>query len=180
MRSAECGMQSRATGRRATAFPSFGSSVLWFFASLVLCLFMLAAAGAQEKAPAFTLDTLRGRVVFLAEAMEERTGAASVPEAKERVLALQTQGGELIPLLEDVRARAFRRDQRLRELQVELLVRRYRGWPLAQIIRVFAVRADGLYEVDYWCEVCSIVMFEQKDCECCQEPNELRLRKIEH
>ena len=72
-------------------------------------------------------ETLRGRVVFLAEAMEKQRASRSVPEAKDRILALETEKGELIPLLEDVRGRAFRRDERLRKMQVELLVRRYRS-----------------------------------------------------
>jgi hypothetical protein len=62
---------------------------------------------------------------------------------------------------------------------VELLVRHYRGSPVVQVIRVFEVSKEGKLEIDYWCEVCSIAMFEQKDCECCQEPNVLRRRKVE-
>ena len=54
--------------------------------------------------------------------MERETEIAVVPEARERVLALRTNRGELIPLLEDVRARAFRRDERLRNMEVELVV----------------------------------------------------------
>jgi hypothetical protein len=127
----------------------------------------------------FKLDTIRGRVVYLAESMERRTGVPSVAEAKDRILALQTASGELIPLLEDVRARAFRRDQRLRNMDVELLVRRYSGSPVVQIIRVVEIAKDGRFEIDYWCQICAIAMFEQKDCECCQEPNELRRRKAE-
>jgi hypothetical protein len=64
-------------------------------------------------------------------------------------------------------------------MEVELLVRRHAGSPVVQIIRVFEITKDGRFEIDYWCQVCAIAMFEQKDCECCQEPNELRRRKIE-
>jgi hypothetical protein len=141
----------------------------------ILCL--AGAVRADDDSTAFTLDTIRGRVVYLAEALEKRTGVAAVAEAKERILALETKSGELIPLLEDVRGRAFRRDERLRKMEVELLVRRYRGSPVVQIIRVFEVAKDGLYEVDYWCEICAIAMYELKDCECCQGPIELRKRK---
>jgi hypothetical protein len=90
---------------------------------------------------------------------------------------LQTKSGELIPLWEDVRGRAFRRDERLRKMEVELLVRRYQGSPVVQVIRVFEVAEGGLYEVDYWCEICAIAMYELKECECCQGPIELRKRK---
>jgi hypothetical protein len=145
---------------------------------VVVSIVVATAARAEEPAGAdFKLETIRGRVVYLAEALEERTGAATVEEAKERILALQTKSGELIPLWEDVRGRAFRRDERLRKMEVELLVRRYTGSPVVQVIRVFEVAKDGLYEVDYWCEICAIAMYELKECECCQGPIELRKRK---
>jgi hypothetical protein len=140
-------------------------------------LSLAGAASAAEPKAGFTLDAIRGRVVYLGEAMEKRTGAAAVEEAKDRILALENKGGELIPLLEDVRGRAFRRDERLRKMEVELLVRRYAGSPVVQIIRVFEVSKDGLYEIDYWCDICAIAMYELKDCECCQGPIELRRRK---
>jgi len=140
---------------------------------------LLTCAAAEVPAPAFTVETHRGHVVFLAEAQEKRTGVPVVSEARERVLALETAKGELIPLLEEVRARAFRRDERLRKMEVELVARRYRGSPFVQIIGVAEIAKDGKFEIDYWCEVCAIAMFEQKECECCQEPNVLRRRKVD-
>ena len=140
---------------------------------------MLVGARADESSPGFTTETHRGRVVYLAEAVEKSTGVKVVPEARDRVLALQTADGDLIPLLEDVRARAFRRDDRLRKMEVELVVRKYRSQPLVQVIGVSEIAKDGKYEIDYWCDICSIAMFEQKDCECCQEPNVLRRRKVD-
>ena len=142
-------------------------------------LSLASAAWAAEPPADFALDTIRGRVVYLAESLEQRSGAAAVDEAKDRILALETKSGELIPLLEDVRGRAFRRDERLRKMEVELLVRRYTGSPVVQIIRVFEVTKRGLYEIDYWCEICAIAMYELKDCECCQGPIELRRRKTD-
>ncbi len=162
MRSAECGVRS-------------GACIV---ASLFALTVMRFSIG-EEKKSDFTTETLRGKVVFLAEAMENEIGVRSVPEAKDRILALQTEGGELVPLLEDARGRAFRRDDRLRQMKVELLVRRYRNSPLAQIIRVCEVAADGRYEIDYWCEICAIAMVEKKDCECCQGPVQLRRRKVD-
>jgi len=150
----------------------------WGWAALfVLCVAVVV--GGEEKSPGFETQTVRGRVVFAGEVMEKETGIAVVAEARERVLALRTSRGELIPLLEDVRARAFRRDERLRDMEVELVVRRYTHSPLVQVIRVFEMARDGRYEIDYWCGVCSIAMFEKKDCECCQGESELRRRKID-
>jgi hypothetical protein len=145
-----------------------------------MLLFLPLTAAADEKQASYTTETLRGRVVYLAEAIERKTGVPSVPEARERTLALQTAGGQLVPLIEDVRGRSFRRDERLREMQVELIARRYPGLPAVQVINVIEVAADGRrYDIDYWCEICAIAMFEQKDCECCQGPVELRRRKLE-
>ena len=58
------------------------------------------------------------------------------------------------------------------------LVRQYSGAPSAQVIQVFALKKDGKYEVDYWCDICAIAMFELKACDCCQADIELRERKV--
>ena len=150
-----------------------------FAIALAIGLSLIVGGSAEEPAPGFTTETHRGRVVYLAEAVEKSTGVKVVPEARDRVLALQTAQGDLIPLLEDVRARAFRRDERLRKMEVELVVRKYSRQPLVQVIGVSEIAKDGKYEIDYWCDICSIAMFEQKDCECCQEPNVLRRRKVD-
>ena len=154
-----------------------------FTCCLILSFLTLVAirAGAEDKPspPKYKTESLRGRVVFLAEALEKKYGIKSVPEAKDRALALQDAAGKLYPLVEDTRGRAFRADERLRKLDVELLVRRYEDSPAVQIIRVYEVAKDGRYEIDYWCNICSIAMYELKECECCQGPIELRKQKAE-
>jgi len=141
-------------------------------------LLLAPVAAAADPAAEFQLETLRGKVVFLGEALQKRTGVASVPEAQQRTLALETGAGEFIPLLEDTRGRAFRSDERLRKMDLELLVRHYRVTPMRQVLRVFEVKGGDRYEIDYWCDVCSIIMYELKDCECCQGPIELRRIKV--
>jgi hypothetical protein len=127
---------------------------------------------------AFETLTLRGQVVWLTDALQRQFGIRSVSEARERMLALEVKDGRVYPIAEDLRGRGFRRDERLREIPVELLVRRYEGSPVIQVIRVFAIRDDGKYELDYWCEVCAIAQFERKPCGCCQAMIELRARKV--
>src|SRR5688572_14842095 len=141
-----------------------GTSRQWPVVLGGLIWLLCANAAPQERAGEFELVTLRGRVVFLTEEEERRHGLPTAAEARERILALQTAKGERVPLLEDARSRAFRKDERLRQMEVELLVRRYRSSPTVQIIRVFEVAKEGKLEIDYWCEVCAIVMFELKDC----------------
>lgn len=149
---------------------------------------LFAAAGARASEPlsppatrtsdTYEQLTIRGRFVWLAEAMAKRFGAQAVPEAVERVMAIEAPDGQLVPLLEDVRGRAFRADPALRTFDLELEVRRYRGAPAVQLIRLYSLEKGVRYELDYWCEICSIVMFERKLCECCQGTIELRKRKV--
>ncbi len=138
-------------------------------------LSLKAAEPPQEN---FTLETVRGRVVWLSEAMARLHGAKSVSEATDRTLALETREGRLHPLLEDVRGRAFRVDERLRRMEVELLVRRYVHSPVLQVLGVAEITPRGKFEIDYWCDVCAIAMFELKYCECCQGETELRRRRV--
>lgn len=199
MKSLECRVQSvEGKGQRADLrFEIFDlrredsdSSVSNFKFQISNCflpLFCLAAALlaspslAEEKpaAPKFTTETLRGKVVFLAEALEKKYGVKSVTEAKKAALALQDDAGKLHPLVEDVRGRAFRVDKRLRDIKVELLVRRYVDSPAVQIVGVYELAKDGRFEIDYWCSVCAIAMYELKQCECCQGNIELRKRKVD-
>ena len=136
---------------------------------------------ADESPPVksdFTTLSVRGRVVWMADAMARRHGVKSVAEARDRILALETKDGELLPILEDVRGRAFRVDPRLMKLDVELLVRRHRGSPMLQVIGVSSIEKDGKFEIDYWCEICAIAMYELKPCDCCQGDTEFRRRRV--
>ena len=86
----------------------------------------------------FEVESLRGQVVWYQEALQQRLGIQTVPEAKQRVLALATKDDKLIPIIEDLRGRAFRTDPRLREMEVELMV------PIAMDDGVrFAIREGG-------------------------------------
>ncbi|MFV2069982.1 MAG: hypothetical protein ACC645_23700 [Pirellulales bacterium] len=136
---------------------------------------------ASQPAPAkpYTVETVEGRVVWLANTLAKRFGVQVVPEATERLLALESTQGRLDLILEDVRGRAFRVDPRLREMTVRLLVRRYRNVPLIQIVDVHEMRDGDVYAIDYWCDVCAIPMFETGPCSCCQAPNRLRKRRVD-
>jgi len=127
---------------------------------------------------AFETLTLRGKVRYLGPALKERYGIEAVPESAERQIVLDIPDGELVPLVEDIRGRAFRVDERLRDMEVEILVRRYQHSPFAQVIQLAEVKKDGVFIVDYWCDVCAIAMYELKPCDCCQAPNRLRLRRV--
>jgi len=157
---------------------------VWILSIVMLLTAMLAddATGqGRPKQPPRKFDdlTLRGRVVWLAEAMARRYGVKTVPEAAKRVLALETTDGKLFPLAEDIRGRGFRRDERLRNVNLELLVRRYRGAPVIQVIRAYELTKEAKFELDYWCDICAIAMFELKPCDCCQADIKLRRRIVD-
>ena len=151
----------------------------WAIGSLLLVVAVITARTDAADSPPFKLQTYRGHVVFLNEALARKFGIATVPEAADRSIALETAEGTLVPIVEDVRGRAFRADERLRKPEVEILVRKYEGSPAVQVIRLFEVTKDGKLELDYWCDICAIPMVELKPCECCQGETILRRRKVE-
>ena len=132
-------------------------------------------SGSDAK-PKFESELIRGQVVWLAAALKSEFGISTVPEVAENSLALLTNDGKLLPIVENLRGRAFRKDQRLREMEVEILARRYQDQPCIQILKLFQIDGQERFEVDYWCDVCAIVMFETGPCACCQDDNRLRKR----
>ena len=129
--------------------------------------------------PPYRTESLRGQVVWLSDAFQRLFNVETVPEAREHMLALETEDGRVLPIVEDLRGHSFRADERLRSMQVELLVRRYGPSPLVQVVRIYEVQDDARFLVDYWCDVCGIVMFETGPCACCQDHNRLRKRLLD-
>lgn len=127
----------------------------------------------------YTTELLAGKVVWLADALERRFGVRTEPPAAESAVVLETAQGRLVPLVPDTRGWAFAVDEHLRDVDLQLLVRRYEGAPHVQVIRVLKPKDDGLYEVDYWCDICAIPMYILKPCECCQGQTRLREQKLE-
>lgn len=134
-------------------------------------------ADAKPK-PKYKTVSVRGKVVWLAEALKSEFGISTVSEAAEQSLAILTDDRKLIPIVEDLRGRSFRKDERLRDMKVELFARQYKHQPLLQIVRLYEIDGDKKYEVDYWCDVCAIVMYETGPCACCQDHNRLRKRIV--
>jgi hypothetical protein len=127
----------------------------------------------------FVTETLHGRIVWMAEAFERRYNIESDPDAAQAVIAVETDDGRLVPLVKDFRSRGFWVDPRLRTMNVEVLARRYAKSPAVQAIRWYEIREGRRYEVDYWCDICAIPMYELKTCECCQGETRLRQRLVQ-
>jgi hypothetical protein len=120
-----------------------------------------------------------GKVVALGEALKQR-GIKSYAEEIKGQIVLVTRAGEIVPIVPDWRGRAFYQDERLRNRPVDLVVNRRKGVPWVQVLSIFTFDEKGVRNItDYWCDICSIPMYEIKDCECCQGPTRLRFRPQE-
>ncbi len=114
--------------------------------------------------------------MLLKDALKRR--GMTVAEEMAGQAVLETDTGELLPILADWRGRAFFQDAQLRDRKVELVCYRRPGLPYLQVLMVFTFDGTGTRQfTDYWCDVCSIPMYEIKPCECCQGKIRLRFRK---
>jgi hypothetical protein len=121
--------------------------------------------------------TLRGKVVWLADAMRERL-EVKFDDDTPNPAALETDDGRLVPLLKDTRGRAFYQDPRLRGRSMELVVRQWPGVPYVQVVNVYSIKDGKRYKVDYWCDVCAISTYDMRPCPCCQDVfGPMRLRE---
>ena len=121
-------------------------------------------------------ELFSGKVLQAGDALK-RKGLRPAEEMNSQIV-LETEAGELIPILADWRGRAFYQDERLRNRRVDLVGYRRPGIPYLQILMVFTFNEAGEREyTDYWCDVCAIPMYEIKACECCQGEIRLRFQK---
>jgi hypothetical protein len=137
------------------------------------------AADAANDKSSYVTESLRGKVVFTAEALKRLHGIEADDDTARDSVSLETSDGHLHPIVKDARGRGFLLDQRLRKRDMELLVRRYEGSPFVQVIRVYTFKDGQKHELDYWCDICAIPMYELKECECCQGPIRIRERPVE-
>jgi len=147
-------------------------------ATIAGMLALAAVVSAADPAPEYKTEKLSGKVVWLDAALKELYGISTEPAAEKTAVVLQMADGTLWPIVPDTRGRSFLVDERLRDVDLQLLVRRYDKVPLIQVIRVMRERDGELVEVDYWCDICAIPMYTLKPCECCQGETRLRERPV--
>lgn len=151
--------------------------------SLIISILIVSAVAAADapktantKQPAVDepkRELYEGKVVLAQEALKRR-GIKVADEMKSQAV-LETDNGELIPIAADWRGRALYQDKRLRDRKVQLIGYRRPGLPYLQVLIIYTFdEKQQRQETDYWCDVCSIPMYEIKECECCQ--GEIRLR----
>ena len=150
--------------------------VIFYLGLLLASTFEHSALGGEAS---YATEMLRGKVVWTAEALKRLYGIEADADAARSSVALETAEGRLHPIIKDDRGRGFLLDARLRDRELELLTRRYEGSPFIQVIRVYTLKDGQKYELDYWCDICAIAMYELKECECCQGPIRIRERLVE-
>lgn len=156
---------------------------------LVVLAFVVAATHAatavcDDKAPTSDAENkvkepprklYSGKVVLAQEALKRR-GIKVAEEMKDHAV-LETLDGDIVPIAADWRGRALYQDKRLRGKRVDLVGYQRKGIPYLQVLVIHFIGKDGKREeMDYWCDICSIPMYEIKECECCQGPIRLRFR----
>ena len=120
-------------------------------------------------------ELFAGKVVLLPEALKRR--GISVAEEMKKQVVLESTDGRLIPIAADWRGRAFYQDKRLRNRKVEIVGFRQKGVPYLQALIVYVFDKKGQrLEMDYYCDICEIALYEIKLCECCQDPLRIRYR----
>ena len=117
---------------------------------------------------------LDGKVVPLAGVLE-KFGSRLDAEAAPHWLALVTDKGKVYPLIKDDGSRLFFADPKLQNRPMRITGRLFQDTHLLQVLSVNSVKNGQLYEIYYWCDVCSIRRNELlKKCDCCGGPLELR------
>jgi len=121
--------------------------------------------------------TLRGKVMFLAAALESRGLVLQAdPEPIAKQVVLLAADGAITPLLSDEASRALFLDERLRNCPAEIEGRRFEKVPYLQVV-AFRVERDGrLQTPEYFCDVCAISVRYPQICPCCQGQMELRMK----
>ncbi|MFO0843529.1 MAG: hypothetical protein U0797_14190 [Gemmataceae bacterium] len=140
----------------------------WLVAALLAALMPVWAASPEPKAEALT-----GKVVALADVLG-RDGGKLDADAAPYWLALRTDDGKLCPLVKDAGSRMFFADKALLNRPMRLTGRLVPGSTLLRVASVNSLYKGELYEVYYWCDICSIKRGEKMVCECCGGPMDLK------
>jgi hypothetical protein len=138
--------------------------------ALVLAVLPGLLAPAAEPAP--KLEVFTGKVVPLKTVLE-KSGIKLDKDAAG--FALVTADDHVYPLVKDDGGRMFFKDERLLNRPMRLSGKLVADGRLLQVLQVRSISKKGeLYEVYYWCDICSIKRFEKQDCDCCGAVMELR------
>src|SRR5947207_1640926 len=120
---------------------------------------------------------LRGKVVCLAEEMH-RLYEADLPTNHDHVYGFRTVDGNFYTLLRTKYSEALFVDKRLHEKELILKGRAFPKTRLLDVTRMRSIRNGQVYDLYYYCSICSIKTVAPGPCMCCQGPVELTEKPI--
>ena len=141
-----------------------------------------AAEKTSDAAPRkkYTTETVRGRVVWLEDALAGEFGVTTEPSAgREDGGAGNGRRAGCGRSFPTCAAGPSRWTSGCETWIWNCWCAAIANAPMIQVIRVFRPNDEGLFEVDYWCDICAIPMYILKPCECCQGQTRLRERPAE-
>jgi hypothetical protein len=140
---------------------------------LIVAALLAALLPVWAAKPEAKVETLTGKVVALADVVAKAGGKLDA-DAAPHWLALRTDDGKLYPLVKDAGARLFFADKALLNRPMRVTGRLVPGSTLLRVASVNSLYKGELYEVYYWCDICSIKRGEKMICECCGGPMDLK------
>ena len=117
---------------------------------------------------------LRGRVVCLTEELDKLYNVLPDCGNRGHVYSLKTADGKIHPFLPTDASAAVWMDERYRQRDLQVTARLFPQANFIEVIKFQSWKNDKLYDLYYYCDVCSITAFKPGPCECCQEPVEFR------
>ena len=138
-------------------------------------------AGGPASCPGPRIFEKRGHLVCLAEEMRARHGAR-VPPVHAHIAGFRVAGklaaGEprYYTILKTAASKALFEDSRYGDETLVLYGRVFVGSAILDVTRCRWIRKGRLYDLFYWCEVCSITSVDPGACACCQGDVEFRER----
>lgn len=120
-----------------------------------------------------TLTVIRGRAVCLDAAGHEVGSVFGCPETGSR-FGFASKDGRLYKFLPADTMTPVFTDTRVRQRELQITARLHTGDQL-EIIKVQSVKDGKLYDIFYYCDVCSITAYTPGLCPCCR--NELEFRE---
>ena len=116
---------------------------------------------------------LRGRVICLPEEMNRRYGV-DLPTGHAHVFGFRTEAGDYYTLLRTKLSEALFADGRLRERDLMLKGRTFPGTRILDVTLFRSIHDGAVFDLYYYCDICSIKSVVPGPCMCCREPVELR------
>ncbi|HEY2933212.1 MAG TPA: hypothetical protein VGK99_15835 [Acidobacteriota bacterium] len=117
--------------------------------------------------------TVRGRALCVNGTRQPEPCSSSAEQ-----FVLQTSEGKIYRFLKEDPSTAILTDPRVRERELQVSARR-RPEDHLEIIKVYSVRQDRIFDLYYFCEVCNITAYAPGLCPCCRREMEFRETPVE-